>query len=377
MNHLIQLRHTLHQFPETALEETQTALRILEFFKPLAPELTIEKLGGTGLAFVFKGENPGRRILFRCELDALPIEELRKSDHQSQIPGKGHLCGHDGHMAILCGLGEKLSRSRPLTGEVVLLFQPAEETGDGARAVKEDPRFEQIRPDVAFALHNLPGYPLRQVVIRAGTFAAGSTGMSIYLTGKTSHSAHPEAGINPAQALARLIQELPKLPQESDGFALLTLIHAELGSLAFGTSAGKGSLSMTLRAYNQRDLDSLIEKVKAKAKAVADAERLLVDFGFVEQFAVSVNHPELYLVVVQAAQKLGLSLTEKPEPFRWSEDFGLFSQVCPSFLFGLGSGENCPQLHEGTYDFPDELIETGVEMFWETCQVLNTWQVFK
>jgi amidohydrolase len=364
MNRLIQLRHTLHQFPETALEEHETARRILEFFRPLKPDHVFEKLGGgTGLAFVFQGKIPGKRLLFRCELDALPIEELRESEYQSQIPGKGHLCGHDGHMAILCGLGEILSQNRPESGEVVLLFQAAEETGDGARAVLADPRFEQIRPDAAFALHNLPGYPLHQVVMRRGTFAAGSTGMSIYLTGKTSHSAHPEAGINPAQALAYLIQELPKLAGEADGFALLTLIHADLGSLAFGTSAGKASLSMTLRAFNQQDLDSLVEKVKAKAIALADSERLKVEFGFVEQFAVSVNDQELYLQVENAAKTLGLPLTEKPEPFRWSEDFGLFSQVCPSFLFGLGSGENCPQLHEGTYDFPDELIETGMEMF--------------
>lgn len=364
MNPLIQLRHTLHQFPETALEETRTANRILEFFRPLSPDLILEKLGGTGLAFVFKGKKPGKRLLFRCELDGLPIEDLKESDHQSQIPGKGHLCGHDGHMTIICGLGEKLSQNRPESGEVVLLFQPAEETGDGARAVLADERFEQIRPDFAFALHNLPGYPLHQIVMRKGTFAAGSTGMTIMLTGKTSHSAHPEAGINPAQALAQLIQELPKLPQEATGFALLTLIHAELGSLAFGTSAGKGSLSMTLRAFDQQDLDQLIEKVKFKANGIAESGGLKVGFSFVEQFAVSVNDSELYALVEKAAKDLGLSLTEKPDPFRWSEDFGLFSQVCPSFLFGLGAGENCPQLHEGTYDFPDELIEAGVGMFW-------------
>jgi amidohydrolase len=363
MNHLTQLRRTLHQFPEIALEETQTAKRILEFFNTLTPDQVFENLGGMGLAFVFKGEKPGKRVFFRCELDALPIEDLKKSDHQSQIPGKGHLCGHDGHMAIICGLGEKLSQNRPESGEVVLLFQPAEETGDGAKAILEDPRFDQIKPDFAFALHNLPGYPLHQVVMRKGTFAAGSTGMSIYLKGKTSHSAHPDAGLNPAHALARLMQELPQLPKEAEGFALLTLIHAELGSLAYGTSAGKGNLSMTLRAFDQQDLDGLIEKVKAKAEVVAKAERLEVNFNFVEQFAVSVNDPELYSLVENTAQNLGLSWVEKPEPFRWSEDFGLFSQVCPSFLFGLGAGETCPQLHEGTYDFPDELIGTGVEMF--------------
>ena len=363
MNQLIQLRHTLHRFPEVAWEEIQTAQRIVDFFRPLKADQTFENLGGTGLAFVFKGAKPGKRILFRCELDALPIEDLKPTGHQSQIPGKGHLCGHDGHMAIICGLGEKLAQNRPESGEVALLFQPAEETGDGAKAILNDPRFDEIRPDFAFALHNLPGYPLHQIVMRTGTFAAGSTGMSVYLKGKTAHSAHPESGTNPARALARLMKELPQLPDTLSHFGLLTLIHAEMGSLAFGTSAGKASLSMTLRAFDQEDLDSLVEMVIALASGVAESERLEVNFGFVEQFAVSVNDPNLSRVVEKVAQNLRLNRHEKSEPFRWSEDFGLFSQICPSFLFGLGAGEACPQLHEGTYDFPDELIETGVEMF--------------
>ena len=371
MNHLIQLRHQLHQFPELALEECQTAERIKAFFAPLHPDWVLDKLGGTGLAFVFKGEMPGKRLLFRCELDALPIEDLKKSPHQSQIAGKGHLCGHDGHMAIICGLGEKFAQNRPESGEMVLLFQPAEETGDGARAILEDFRFEQIRPDYAFALHNLPGYRLHQVVMRRGTFAAGSTGITIHLLGKTSHSAHPEAGINPAQALAQLIQILPELPKSFTHFTLLTLIHAELGSLAFGTAAGKASLSMTLRAYDQQALEGLIEAVKAKAREVALSENLGVDFSFVEQFAVSKNDDFLYPIVEDSARKLGLEVLEKPDPFRWSEDFGLFSQICPSFLFGLGAGEDCPQLHEGRYDFPDELIETGVKLFGEIASAFQ------
>ncbi|WP_297338227.1 amidohydrolase [Algoriphagus sp.] len=363
MNSLIQLRHSLHQHPEIALEETETAKRILDFFKPLQADQTLEKLGGTGLAFVFQGKKPGKRLLFRCELDALPIADLKESKHQSQVPGKGHLCGHDGHMAIICGLGEKLSQKRPVSGEVVLLFQPAEETGEGAQAILNDSRFEEIRPDYAFALHNLPGFPLHQVVLRKGTFAAGSTGMRLHFTGKTSHSAHPDAGINPAQALAQLMQQLPQLPKEIPGFSLLTLIHAELGTLAFGTSAGKGSLSMTLRAFDQEDLDLLIEKAQALAQKIVNQERLKLEVEFVEKFAVSHNDPELYSLVKTAAEKLALSTVDKPEPFTWSEDFGLFSQHCPSFLFGLGAGEKHPQLHEGTYDFPDELIETGVGMF--------------
>jgi amidohydrolase len=362
-DHLIQLRRALHQNPEIAEEESATAKRILNFFDPLKPDQTILNLGGHGLAFVFKGENPGIRTLYRCELDALPIAELGEKEHKSQVLGKAHLCGHDGHMAILCGLGERLAEQRPENGEVVLLFQPAEETGQGAKAVLEDPRFGQIRPDQAFALHNLPGFPLHQVVMKSGAFAAGSTGMTISLLGKTSHAAHPEAGINPAQAMAKLIQILPTLPTQLEGFGLVTLIHAELGSKAFGTSAGAGSLSATIRALDQQELEKLIRLAKEAAESIAKEYELKVEFSFQESFAVSKNDSEVTHLGKKAIQELGLEIVEKGEPFRWSEDFGVFTQVCPAFLFGLGAGKNCPQLHEPTYDFPDEIIETGVKIF--------------
>ncbi len=363
VDQLIQLRRTLHQNPEIAGEASATEKRILNFFDPLKPDQTILNLGGLGLAFIFKGENPGIRTLFRCELDGLPIAEMGEKEHKSLFPDKAHLCGHDGHMTILCGLGEILANQRPVNGEVVLLFQPAEETGQGAKAVLEDQRFEQIRPDQAFALHNLPGFPLHQVVMKSGAFAAGSTGMTISLLGKTSHAAHPESGINPALAMAKLIQILPTLPTQLEGFSLVTLIHAELGSKAFGTSAGAGSLSTTIRAFDQEDLGKLICLAKEAAEGIAKENKLEVEFSFQESFAVSKNDPEVTQLGKKVIQELGFQIVEKEEPFRWSEDFGVFTQVCPAILFGLGAGKNCPQLHEPTYDFPDELIETGVKIF--------------
>ena len=368
---LINLRQLLHQTPEIAGEESATAEKILAFFSTLNPDQTIQNLGGNGLAFVFKGVNPGPRCLFRAELDALPIQETGNPSYKSKTEGKAHLCGHDGHMTIICGLGKKLASQRPESGEVVLLFQPAEETGEGARRILDDAKFQQIKPDFAFALHNLPGFPLHQIVVREGTFAAGSTGLTISLTGKTSHAAHPDAGINPALAIAKLIESLPKLPEKLKNFALVTVIHAELGSLAFGTSAGNGSLSLTIRAFDQPDLESLIEMIKAEASKVASAEKLGCEFNLVESFAVSKNDPQPAEIAEGVLKKLGLDITKKEEPFRWSEDFGLFSQSCPSYLFGLGSGVNCPQLHEPTYDFPDELIETGVKVFEGIARKVN------
>jgi len=140
---------------------------------------------------------------------------------------------------------------------------------------------------------------------------------------------------------------------------LATVIHVQIGSLAFGTSAGTGSLSLTLRAFDQENLEQLIEEVEKKAKQLAKAENLDINIRFQESFAVSKNDPAAAKLAEQAFESLGLKVLEKADPFRWSEDFGLFSQSCPAYLFGLGAGENSPQLHEPTYDFPDELIETG------------------
>lgn len=371
INQLTSFRQELHQSPEIAGEEGKTASKILSFISKLNPDETIENLGGSGLAFIFKGKSSGPRTLFRAELDALPIQETGNPSYKSTVDGKAHLCGHDGHMTIICGLGEKLAENRPEKGEVVLLFQPAEETGEGARRIMDDPSYEKIKPDFAFALHNLPGFPLHQIVIRKGTFAAGSTGMTIRLTGKTSHAAHPDAGINPAFAIAQLIQTLPKFPDQLNGFALVTVIHSEIGSLAFGTSAGKGSLSLTIRAFDQEELDSLLEKIEKEVERVSTQEKLKFEITYLEAFAVSKNDPNAAEIAEAAMEDLGMDISQKAEPFRWSEDFGLFSQTCPSYLFGLGSGENCPQLHEPTYDFPDELIETGVRVFEKIARKVN------
>jgi metal-dependent amidase/aminoacylase/carboxypeptidase family protein len=118
-------------------------------------------------------------------------------------------------------------------------------------------------------------------------------------------------------------------------------------------------------------LENLIKMITEEVKSIATAEKLGCKFSFVESFAVSKNDPGAAAIAEGVLKEKNLQVIEKPEPFRWSEDFGLFSQSCPSCLFGLGSGENCPQLHEPTYDFPDELIETGVKIFEEIARKVN------
>lgn len=360
---LIELRRDLHQNPEVSGQEVETAKRIAGFFKQIDFDHMVTGLGGTGVAVIFEGAESGPTSLFRCELDGLPIQEEGSREYVSQKPGVSHVCGHDGHMAIIAGLGMLMSNHRPKRGRVILLFQPAEETGEGARAVLDDVKFKSLKPDYAFALHNLPGFPLHQILLKQGTFAAASVGMKILLKGRNAHSAHPEAGNSPAMALAEIINLLEKLPQQLEDFTLVTVVHAKLGEINFGTTPGEAFICATLRAFSNDVRDNLVEMAQQKAGEIAAKYRLGVTFSYTESFAASHNHQEAFDLGLKASEKLDFPVKIIDQPFRWSEDFGLFSDHTKTLLFGLGSGEQQPQLHEPHFDFPDELIQTGIRMF--------------
>ncbi|MFD2201653.1 amidohydrolase [Shivajiella indica] len=368
---LSSFRKKLHQYPELSGEEKETAKRVLDFFKEIQVDKTLKGLGGTGLAFVFEGKEPGPSSLFRCELDGLPIKEENDIPHKSTISGKSHVCGHDGHMAIICGLGLELVKNRPKKGKVILLFQPAEETGEGAYAVIQDPKFKEIKPDYAFALHNLPTFESHQIILKKGAFAAASTGMIIHFKGRNSHSAHPEAGNSPAVAMSKTIVALERLPDAMKKFTLVTVIHARLGEIAFGTTPGEATVMATLRAFENETRDLLVTYAEKLCTQIAKEYGLEVSFDYTEKFAATHNDPEAWEYGNQAAKKLGLKTKHARIPFRWSEDFGLFSSHTKTLLFGLGSGKKQPQLHESNFDFPDDLIPTGVDMFWEIIKQLH------
>ncbi|MDB9809091.1 M20/M25/M40 family metallo-hydrolase, partial [Yoonia sp.] len=194
--YLTRLRHDLHRQPEISGEEAQTAARIVQELTHAGADQIWQNLGGYGVAAEFRSAKPGPTVLIRCELDGLPIKEESTLPYRSEIDGKGHLCGHDGHMCMVMGVALGLA-DRPARGRVILLFQPAEETGFGAQAVIDDPRWPQIRPDYAFAYHNVPGRPLGEIGLRAGPANCASRGMQILLHGKSSHAAAPEDGVSP------------------------------------------------------------------------------------------------------------------------------------------------------------------------------------
>jgi amidohydrolase len=365
LHHAAVLRRALHSAPEISHHETGTARKIAEFIRNFSPDEMLLDLGGTGVAAIYRGAASGPTVLIRSELDALPIDEINDFAHRSICAHVSHKCGHDGHMSMVAGLAPLLMRRPPQSGRVVLLFQPAEETGEGAAAVLRDPRFAAIAPDYCFALHNLPGQPLHQIVLREGTFTMASAGMEAVIEGRTSHASEPEKGVSPASALDVLLRELPRLPQAPGfaGFTLVTLTHMKLGERSFGISPGKAEVLATLRAEKDADLRLLSERAASLIARSAGAGGLQSHIRWSDQFAATVNHAEAVRQISHAAQFLGLQTHTMAEPIRWSEDFGLFTQNCAGAMLGLGAGVDQSALHSPDYDFPDALLPTGISLF--------------
>jgi amidohydrolase len=373
MVELVDWRRKLHRFPELSREEVQTARMVQAFLASSDADRIITGLGGHGVAAIFDGEEPGPTVMVRAELDALPIEEISSSPHRSDVPGKAHLCGHDGHMAILAALARGLGRQRPRSGRAVLLFQPAEEDGSGAAAVVADPRFREIQPDFAFALHNLPGMPMGKVALAEGPVNCASRGMRIVLSGKTAHASMPEFRVSPANAVAKLLLALTALgggSTQAENFAMVTVTHAKLGEPAFGIAPGRAEIWATLRTLTDAGMDD----VRARAEqVVADATKgtdLGVEIAYDDIFHHCENAPEAVAHLRRALEAEGVSYDRGDLPFRASEDFGRIGATAPSAMFFLGAGENHASLHNPDYDFPDELIGIGARVFMRTLRNL-------
>ena len=363
---LTAFRRMLHQQPELSGEEEKTAEIIIEALQALHPTKVMTGLGGHGVAGVFDSGVAGPTILFRAELDALPIAEETGAEWSSQISGKGHLCGHDGHMTMLLGLGRLLARRPISSGRVVLMFQPAEEDGSGARAVVADPQYDNIRPDYAFAIHNEPGLPFGYVGVRAGLMNCASRGLHIRLRGKTSHAAEPELALTPISILGDIITSLKGLSLDAsldDGFRLATITHIRCGEATFGITPGEADIFVTLRSGSDNVITEMQQTAQAHITHLANQCGFSVSFEIHDDFAASINAPEAVEIACTALDSLSIPFGADGVPMRASEDFGVFGWDAKSAMLCLGPGEEHPALHQPDYDFDDNLIPLGAHIF--------------
>lgn len=367
---LTAFRHELHRNPELSGEEHETARRVCEMLVPTGPDKILTGLGGHGVAAIYDSGAPGPTILFRSELDALPIQDKGSVDHRSAVPGKAHLCGHDGHSTILLGLGRILSRARPTSGRVVLLFQPAEEDGAGAAAVIADPRYRQIRPDWAFSLHNIPEFEFGAGRLGPGPANCASRGMKIHLTGSTAHASRPQDGRSLMKAIAELMPALEGCGSGKPlgpGFSMVTVTHAAMGAAAFGVAPGEATIYATLRTIADADMDAMMGRAQALVAEIAARHGLAWSWDYHEVFLACANDAEAAGLLAAGLQRAGLRHDLQTLPLVGSEDFGRFGLAgARSAMVFLGSGPDWPGVHTPDYDFRDELIPIGIRVFAET-----------
>ena len=353
------LRHELHAHPELSGQEHWTRQHLMKFLREHTA-LMIVDCGNWFYAVCKSPAGEKKPVAFRADFDAVPVEDQSGKPYASKNPGVGHMCGHDGHTSALAGLALELDQTGSQR-DVYLIFQHAEETGQGALECAG--LLDEIDIEEIFAFHTAPHIPQGFVLVRDGSGNCASKGMILRFEGAIAHASRPEDGRNPAPAIAAVIAAIPSLSAGYQGIVMCTVIHVRIGSPAFGTSPGEGVLMLTIRGEYEAEMDVLQADIEALAREEAFRHGLKCAFEYCDVFPEIVNHPASAQKVREAALKQGLKIYEQDSPTRWSEDFGHYLKRTKGAFFKIGVGPDCAPLHSTKYDFPDSILETAVEVF--------------
>ena len=345
--HALELRARLHGIPEASGCEVKTKELLIN---DLAAVSEVHDCGKWFYA-AHREEGAESALCFRADMDAV------SEDGGSVYHG----CGHDGHMSVVAALAYRMS-GRKVGKNLFFLFQHAEETGEGAQEACE--LFERESIDAIFGFHNCPGFPAGAILLRDDVFACASRGLILTFNGVQSHAAYPENGRNPAFPMAAVLNRLPELsaPERYRGMVLATVVGFSAGSRAFGVSAGRGELCLTLRAWYDDDLQGLEDSIVGTARAEAEKAGITVTAAKTDVFSATRNDPQLMPWAEKAAEAAHLQVIRPQEPFRWSEDFGQYGAVKKAFYFGVGGGENAAGLHTPEYAWNDDVTRSALKM---------------
>jgi amidohydrolase len=339
---------------------------VISFINENCPNAALTEVADTGLLVHFKGEQEGKSILLRGDIDALPIEDKINKPYVSEKNGIGHKCGHDGHTVIICGVAMYLNENPIDKGEVTLLFQPAEENGEGAQKVLKDIEAQNMHFDYVFALHNIPGEPLGKILHKSGAFTPAVISVAVKLEGRPAHAAEPWNGLNPSVVfpeILNLARSMENQDKDADDFTLFTPVYGTLGSQDYGISPGNAELHFTIRCKESELLHQRKDDFEKQVQKICDTKNVKCSFDYFQVFESNMNHPEAAAIIAKSATALNYEKKELKSPFPWGEDFGIFTQTFKGAMFGIGAGENCASLHNSDYDYPDELTPLAIDMF--------------
>ena len=366
---IIQLRHDLHAHPEIRFEEEWTSDRVSQFLYEANVPHTRGHARGTGIVATLQGAS-AKTVVLRADLDALEIQEQTGLPYASSIPNRMHACGHDGHVACLCGAALALARlaeSQPLPNTVKLVFQPGEELGAGGRLIVEEGLIDGA--DAAFALHGWPGLPVGMFALKSGPVMASADWFRITITGRGCHGADPARGIDPIVVAAHVIIALQNVisreidPQDA---AVLTIGKVMAGA-ANNVIPETAVLEGSFRTFSKDVRQHLIDAVGRIASSTAAAFRASAEVAFGEDFYIPlINDPKMTDFARKTiAGVLGPgTVVEMPRPAMASEDFAYYLEKVPGafMVFGMGGGEKAASLHAPYFNFNDEAIPSAIKV---------------
>ena len=374
------LRRDLHAHPELCFQEERTSDVIARTLSAWGIEVH-RGLGKTGVVGVIEGR-PGRRAIgLRADIDALPMTEHNQFAHASRHHGRMHACGHDGHTAMLLSAAQHLATTRDFDGRVILVFQPAEEGGGGAREMIQDGLFERFPMDAIFGMHNWPGMPAGTFAIKDGPCFASSNEFHITIRGKGCHGAMPHLGIDPVPVACQLVQAFQTIvtrnmrPIET-GVISVTMIQAGEATNVVPDSV---TLQGTVRTFTDETLDLIELRMRELSHQLSAAFGATAEFEFQRNYPPTINHSAETAFARQVmTEVVGAERVQEFEATMGAEDFSFFLQHKPGAYFVIGNGDGTHRegghglgpctLHNPSYDFNDELIPLGGTLWVKLAQ---------
>jgi amidohydrolase len=359
-------RQDFHRNPELQYDVHRTASRVAELLRSFGADEVVTGIGRTGVVAVIKGRNggAGRVIALRADMDALPITERTGKAYASADVGKMHACGHDGHTAMLLGAAKYLAETRNFAGTAVLIFQPAEEGGAGARAMLQDGLVDRFKIEEFYGLHNMPGIPAGQFGIKSGGIMAATDEFQITIEGTGGHAAMPHNTVDPVIVAASLILALQTIVSRNvDPMreALLSVTMIDAGT-AFNIIPRTVKLTGTVRTLDEGVRKFMEERVRAITAGVTSTYGATANIYYRNGYPVTVNAAGPTEFAASVARGISGATSVEADGTMGGEDFSYMLQARPGAYILLGNGDST-ELHSDTYDFNDEIIPVGVS-YW-------------
>lgn len=364
---LTAFRRDLHAHPEIGFEEVYTARRVTEALKACGVDEIHAGIGKTGVVGLVKGRSTsGRMVGLRADMDALTMSETNEFAWRSGKPGLMHGCGHDGHTAMLVGAARYLAETRNFDGTAVLIFQPGEEGFAGAKAMIEDGLFERFPVEAVYAMHNWPGLKPGSIGLNPGPMMAAADKVTIEVTGKGGHGAHPYLAVDPVLVAAHIIMAAQSIVSRNvrpvDG-AVVSLCAMQAGDVhAMSVIPGKAVLVGTVRTFAS-DVQELVERrLTELCTAVALGFGATATVRYERVYPATRNSANEAAFAADVAESLvgPDHVVRDLEPSMGAEDFSFMLQVKPGAYLRIGQGgEGSCMLHNSRYDFNDDILPLG------------------